>query len=285
MNPRWQKIMADELASTSLSINEELDDYVLSVIRSSYSKDLTLSDVGLREIITGAKNAGYSLVRRRYSTQNCYVLAKDYPDFKCSIVFQFSTQPKTFMVAEVCYGAGGLQYIPTAPKSRLFPKLFNCYDFNKPLSYDDFTVDIELNTEDTNHLTISTVYESWTDYFNFCFMFMAVLVYKTKDMNDDNIEEVVEVEPEQEAVIPSIPIEWDYNELSKALKDLHPDIKIDVRVGNRSNTINIRWDIMIPELKDSLNNIIDNFVIENDVVDIDRVRTHLYYDKTITIRQ
>lgn len=283
MNPRWQKIMADEIASTTISINEELDDYVLSVIRSSYSKELTLSDVGLREIITGAKNAGYSLVRRRYSTQNCYVLAKDYPEFKCSIIFQFSTQPKTFMVAEVCYGAGGLQYIPTAPKSRLFPKLFNCYDFNKPLSYDDFIVDIELNTEDTNHLTISTVYESWTDYFNFCFNFMAIMVYKTKDMNDDN--NVVEAEPNQEAVIPSIPIEWEYKELSKALKDLHPDITIDVRVGNRLNVIHIHWDNVIPELKDSLNNIIDNFVMENDVVDNDRVRTHLYYDKTITIKQ
>lgn len=275
--------MADEIASTTISINEELDDYVLSVIRSSYSKELTLSDVGLREIITGAKNAGYSLVRRRYSTQNCYVLAKDYPEFKCSIIFQFSTQPKTFMVAEVCYGAGGLQYIPTAPKSRLFPKLFNCYDFNKPLSYDDFIVDIELNTEDTNHLTISTVYESWTDYFNFCFNFMAIMVYKTKDMNDDN--NVVEAEPNQEAVIPSIPIEWEYKELSKALKDLHPDITIDVRVGNRLNVIHIHWDNVIPELKDSLNNIIDNFVMENDVVDNDRVRTHLYYDKTITIKQ
>ena len=284
MNPRWQKIMADEIASTSLSINEELDDYVLSVIRSSYSKELTLSDVGLREIITGAKNAGYSLVRRRYSTQNCYVLAKDYPEFKCSIIFQFSTQPNTFMVAEVCYGAGGLQYIPTAPKSRLFPKLFNCYDFNKPLSYDDFTVDIELNTEDTNHLVISTVYESWTDYFNFCFNFMAIMVYKTKDINDNNVVEEVN-EPEQEAVTPSIPIEWEYNELSKALKDLHPDITIDVRVGNRLNVIHIHWDNVIPELKDSLNNIIDNFVMENDVVDIDRVRTHLYYDKTITIKQ
>lgn len=284
MNPRWQKIMADEIASTSLSINEELDDYVLSVIRSSYSKELTLSDVGLREIITGAKNAGYSLVRRRYSTQNCYVLAKDYPEFKCSIIFQFSTQPKTFMVAEVCYGAGGLQYIPTAPKSRLFPKLFNCYDFNKPLSYDDFIVDIELNTEDTNHLTISTVYESWTDYFNFCFNFMAIMVYKTKDMNDDNVVEEV-IEPEQEAVIPSIPIEWEYKELLKALKDLHPDITIDVRVGNRLNVIHIHWDNVIPELKDSLNNIINNFVMENDVVDNDRVRTHLYYDKTITIKQ
>ena len=276
--------MADEIASTSLSINEELDDYVLSVIRSSYSKELTLSDVGLREIITGAKNAGYSLVRRRYSTQNCYVLAKDYPEFKCSIIFQFSTQPNTFMVAEVCYGAGGLQYIPTAPKSRLFPKLFNCYDFNKPLSYDDFTVDIELNTEDTNHLVISTVYESWTDYFNFCFNFMAIMVYKTKDINDNNVVEEVN-EPEQEAVTPSIPIEWEYNELSKALKDLHPDITIDVRVGNRLNVIHIHWDNVIPELKDSLNNIIDNFVMENDVVDIDRVRTHLYYDKTITIKQ
>lgn len=284
MNPRWQKIMADEIASTSLSINEELDDYVLSVIRSSYSKELTLSDVGLREIITGAKNAGYSLVRRRYSTQNCYVLAKDYPEFKCSIIFQFSTQPNTFMVAEVCYGAGGLQYIPTAPKSKLFPKLFNCYDFNKPLSYDDFIVDIKLNTEDTNHLTISTVYESWTDYFNFCFNFMAIMVYKTKDINDNNVVEEVN-EPEQEAVTPSIPIEWEYNELSKALKDLHPDITIDVRVGNRLNVIHIHWDNVIPELKDSLNNIIDNFVMENDVVDIDRVRTHLYYDKTITIKQ
>lgn len=284
MNPRWQKIMADEIASTSLSINEELDDYVLSVIRSSYSKELTLSDVGLCEIITGAKNAGYSLVRRRYSTQNCYVLVKDYPEFKCSIIFQFSTQPKTFMVAEVCYGAGGLQYIPTAPKSRLFPKLFNCYDFNKPLSYDDFIVDIELNTEDTNHLTISTVYESWTDYFNFCFNFMAIMVYKTKDINDNNVVEEV-IEPEQEAVTPSIPIEWEYNELSKALKDLHPDITIDVRVGNRLNVIHIHWDSVIPELKDSLNNIINNFVMENDVVDNDRVRTHLYYDKTITIKQ
>ena len=276
--------MADEIASTSLSINEELDDYVLSVIRSSYSKELTLSDVGLCEIITGAKNAGYSLVRRRYSTQNCYVLVKDYPEFKCSIIFQFSTQPKTFMVAEVCYGAGGLQYIPTAPKSRLFPKLFNCYDFNKPLSYDDFIVDIELNTEDTNHLTISTVYESWTDYFNFCFNFMAIMVYKTKDINDNNVVEEV-IEPEQEAVTPSIPIEWEYNELSKALKDLHPDITIDVRVGNRLNVIHIHWDSVIPELKDSLNNIINNFVMENDVVDNDRVRTHLYYDKTITIKQ
>ena len=284
MNLRWQKIMADEIASTSLSINEELDDYVLSVIRSSYSKELTLSDVGLCEIITGAKNAGYSLVRRRYSTQNCYVLAKDYPEFKCSIIFQFSTQPKTFMVAEVCYGAGGLQYIPTAPKSRLFPKLFNCYDFNKPLSYDDFIVDIKLNTEDTNHLTISTVYESWTDYFNFCFNFMAIMVYKTKDINDNNVVEEV-IEPEYEAVTPSIPTEWEYNELSKALKDLHPDITIDVNVGNRLNVIHIHWDNVIPELKDSLNNIIDNFVMENDVVDIDRVRTHLYYDKTITIRQ
>lgn len=284
MNPRWQKIMADEIASTSLSINEELDDYMLSVIRSSYSKELTLSDVGLCEIITGAKNAGYSLIRRRYSTQNCYVLAKDYHEFKCSIIFQFSTQPKTFMVAEVCYGAGGLQYIPTAPKSRLFPKLFNCYDFNKPLSYDDFIVDIELNTEDTNHLTISTVYESWTDYFNFCFNFMAIMVYKTKDINDNNVVEEV-IEPEQEAVTPSIQLEWEYNELSKALKDLHPDITIDIRVGNRLNTINIHWDNVIPELKDSLNNIIDNFVMENDVVDIDRVRTHLYYDKTITIKQ
>lgn len=276
--------MADEIASTSLSINEELDDYMLSVIRSSYSKELTLSDVGLCEIITGAKNAGYSLIRRRYSTQNCYVLAKDYHEFKCSIIFQFSTQPKTFMVAEVCYGAGGLQYIPTAPKSRLFPKLFNCYDFNKPLSYDDFIVDIELNTEDTNHLTISTVYESWTDYFNFCFNFMAIMVYKTKDINDNNVVEEV-IEPEQEAVTPSIQLEWEYNELSKALKDLHPDITIDIRVGNRLNTINIHWDNVIPELKDSLNNIIDNFVMENDVVDIDRVRTHLYYDKTITIKQ
>lgn len=282
MNVRWQKIMADETASTSLSINDELDDYVLSVIRSSYSKELTLSDVGLREIITGAKNAGYKLVKRRYSTQNCYVLAKDYPEYNCSIIFQFSTKPKTFIVADVCYGVGGSQYSPTAPKSRLFPKLFNCYDFNKPLSYDDFIVDIELNVEDTNHLAVSTIYDSWTDYFNFCFAFMAIMVYKA-NTDFTEVDNVNEIKPEP--VIPSIPIEWEYNDLIKALKDLHSDIKINIRVGNRLNTINIHWDKMIPELKDSLNNIIDNFVMEHDVVDIDRVRTHLYYDKTITIRQ
>lgn len=273
----WQKILREETFSPDFELISDNDKFIIDGVRSSYKANLTASYEQVKEILDGAFEAGFKLAKRRFTSKTVYVLVKSYKN--SHIIFQLSIQPEVLLACEVAYGISGEELYPTAKKSRYFTTIYNTFDKTLPLEF----MDVEMLSNDV-HIQIRDEYQ-WSDYFDYMYSFMIVMLEKLND-TDVFLEESLQ-ESKEEVKNPKI------EDFIKEVQNFDSRIRVELKENliKKEYYIYIEWKDgyfeLIEEIKNRLNTIITNFydsMNDEASVDLTRARTNRYLSRTFFIK-
>lgn len=278
----WQRILREETFSPDFELISDNDKFIIDGVRSSYKANLTASYEQVKEILDGAFEAGFKLAKRRFTSKTVYVLVKSYKN--SHIIFQLSIQPEVLLACEVAYGISGEELYPTAKKSRYFTTIYNTFDKTLPLEFMDVEIDKEMLSNDV-HIQIRDEYQ-WSDYFDYMYSFMIVMLEKLNDDAEVFLEESLQ-ESKEEVKNPKI------EDFIKEVQNFDSRIRVELKENliKKEYYIYIEWKDGYfdsdEEIKNRLNTIITNFydsMNDEASVDLTRTRTNRYLSRTFFIK-
>lgn len=279
----WQKILREETFSLDFELISDNDMYIVDGVRSSYKADITASYDQVKEILDGAFKAGFKLAKRRFTSKTVYVLIKSYRN--AHIIFQLSIQKNVLLACEVSYGISGDELYPNSKKSRYFTTIYNTFDKTLPLDFMDVNIDKNMLSDEV-HIQIRDEFE-WSEYFDYMYSFMVVMLDKLNDSADVFLEESLQESKEEEKQNPKI------ESFIKEVSEFDSRIRIDLKTNiiKEEYLIFIEWRDgyyeVQDEIKNRLNTIITNFydsIKEESSVDLHRSRTNKIFNRTIFIK-
>ena len=278
----WQKILREETFSPDFELISDNDKFIIDGVISSYKAHVTANYEQVKEILDGAFEAGFKLAKRRFTSKTVYVLIKSYKN--AHIIFQLSIQPDVLLSCEVSYGLSGEELYPSAKKSRYFTTIYNTFDKTLPLEFMDVEIDKELLSNDV-HIQIRDEYQ-WSDYFDYMYSFMIVMLEKLNDDAEVFLEESLQ-ESKEEVKNPKI------EDFIKEVQNFDSRIRVELKENliKKEYYIYIEWKDGYfdsdEEIKNRLNTIITNFydsMNDEASVDLTRTRTNRYLSRTFFIK-